>query len=415
MKRKALLLAYVWPEPMSSAAGVRDQELIALFTELGWDVTVASHSKPNAALATLQAQGIRTQEVELNRSSFDDWLGQEKFAVVVFDRFVTEEQFNARVARNLPAALRILDTQDLHSLRRAREAIIKKGGSIEESVEAGQGLSGPDFLRELASIFRSDLTLVLSDFELELLKNHYSLPPELLAYFPFAQNIPETWPHFSEPEFDFSFLGNFRHPPNLDSILWTVREIWPLIRKEMPQAKLRVMGSYPPREVMALANESSGIIVDGPIEDPVIELGKCAVNLAALRFGAGIKGKICDAWTAGLPTVTTDIGAEGMRLGEAFGGIIENRAHAFALASVGLRNDPLARTNLAELGRRTLQEKFARECQRNLLMGLLEDLGSIEKRRQRNPIGAMLSAEERRASDYFSRWIELKEKKISEL
>jgi glycosyltransferase involved in cell wall biosynthesis len=386
-------------------------ELIQIFQELGWIVTVASHAKPNAALNALHELNIATQEIELNRSSFDTWLDREQFHVVVFDRFIMEEQFGARVARSLPKSVRILDTQDLHSLRRAREAIIKGGGSIEESLQAGTQLAGPDFLRELGSIYRSDLTLVLSDYEFDILTEHYSLPKDLLLYFPFAIAPKKPYPTTPEASSNFAFLGNFRHPPNFDSIFWTIRELWPKIRAQKTDATLRVMGAYPPKEVMALANSNEGISVEGPVKDSIAELGKSSVGLAPLRFGAGIKGKICDSWAAGRPVVTTEIGAEGMRLGNLFGGLVANNPQELADAAIKTLTNPDLAQKLTSEGRQILEQKFSHaKLKAELSQEIKKIHASLDSHRQKNPIGALLMQDERRASDYFSRWIELKEK-----
>ena len=100
--------------------------------------------------------------------------------IVIFDRFMTEEQFGWRVMDQCPSALRILNTEDLHFLRKARQEAVKTG--IELSLDMYRS---DLMLRELASIHRSDVSLMVSDYEVELLQNAYGISPEKLVHLPF--------------------------------------------------------------------------------------------------------------------------------------------------------------------------------------------------------------------------------------
>ena len=114
------MVASVWPEPRSSAAGSRTLQLIQGFLDQGYTVSVASVAKHTEYEADLEALGVSTHTIELNSSSFDHFITKLQPDVVVFDRFMTEEQFSWRVAEAFPHALHVLDTQDLHFLRDAR-------------------------------------------------------------------------------------------------------------------------------------------------------------------------------------------------------------------------------------------------------------------------------------------------------
>lgn len=420
MPARALIIGYVWPEPKSSAAGVRDLDLIAAFREFGYEVHVASHAKRNDWTEALASSGVFVHEIELNRSTFDRWLAELAPDLVVFDRFVTEEQFGARVERAVPGALRILDTQDLHSLRRERAARLLGGADAEAIENAGADLGAkPDFLRELAAIYRSDLTLVLSDHEFRLLREHFGVPATLLHYLPFcyaADSLP--CPAFVERA-HFAFIGNFRHPPNYDAIFWTVREIWPEIRARLPRAELHIYGAYPPREVSELASRRDGIVFHGPVPEAALALAGHRVNLAALRFGAGIKGKIAEGWRVGTPAVTTEIGAEGMRDAEGmgdtenprdFGGTVAASPRELAEAATALHEAANLWERASAAGTRILRTKFGRDRNFSAFRAVLGTLArERDHRRARNTVGAMLRLHQHRATDYFSRWIELKE------
>ena len=128
-----LLIGLVWPEPASSAAGSRIIKLIDLFLSKGWEVTFSSAAAKSEFSADLISKGVNEISIELNSSSFDDFIGELKPDVVLFDRFMVEEQYGWRVAENCPNAIRILDTEDLHFLRNARHLVIKENRKLKES------------------------------------------------------------------------------------------------------------------------------------------------------------------------------------------------------------------------------------------------------------------------------------------
>jgi hypothetical protein len=118
-----------------------------VFARAGWHVTFASAAEPGERAEGLDGVATRTAPIALNDDSFDRFVVSARPDVVVFDRFMTEEQFGWRVENYRPSALRVLDTVDLHCLRRARHAAAVQGGSFEERL-----LTGDDAKREVAAI-----------------------------------------------------------------------------------------------------------------------------------------------------------------------------------------------------------------------------------------------------------------------
>jgi len=119
--KNLLIIGFVWPEPNSTAAGTRMLQLIELFQAEDYEITfVCAASKTNNTF-NLEKLNIKTFEIKLNDSSFDTFLKSLNPSIVLFDRFLTEEQFGWRVSETCPNALRILDSEDLHFLRSARK------------------------------------------------------------------------------------------------------------------------------------------------------------------------------------------------------------------------------------------------------------------------------------------------------
>ncbi len=182
--KKLLVLGYVWPEPNSSAAGSHMLSLLTFFNHQGWQITFASPAQQGEHKVDLTELGIDEKTVALNCSSFDDFISELNPNMVLFDRFMLEEQFGWRVAKYCPDALRILDTEDLHSLRHARHQALKQNRHL-----TNLDLNNDIAKREIAAIFRCDLSLIISDYELSLLKNHFSIPENILHHCPFMLDL----------------------------------------------------------------------------------------------------------------------------------------------------------------------------------------------------------------------------------
>ncbi len=403
---RVLILGYVWPEPGSSAAGRRTMDLIQLFLEQNWQIDFATSAGPSEFRVDLTALGLREHTVALNNDAFDAWIGELKPDLVVFDRFFTEEQFGWRVEKVCPEALRVIDTIDLHSLRetRARHQDLTEPSDLKKAM-----LGNEKTVREIAAIFRSDLSLMISDFELEFLQREFLIPAPLLHHCSFLiDKIPEKLAGFSERS-DFVSIGSFRHPPNWDSVLWLKQEIWPKIREQLPQAHLKIYGSYPPAKAMELHNPAQGFHVLGWAPQALQVVASARVCLAPLRFGAGLKGKLLDAMLAGTPSVTTPVGAEGMHGALAWSGIIGKNVSELVAGAVQLYQQEPVWEKAQTQGSMILTDRFLKSVHGpRLIQRLLELSEQKVKHRQDNFVGAMLRHHMFQSTKHLSNWIQLK-------
>ena len=306
------------------------------FLKQDYQITFSSTAGESSLSLDLEGIGIQKAPIALNHSSFDDFIKELQPDIVLFDRFLTEEQFGWRVAEFAPKALRILDTEDLHSFRKARESAFKT--SVECTTE--YWLQTDLCKRELASIFRSDVSLIISSHELKLLREKVQMDVAILLHLPFmlkrlSAESTTAWKPFEERK-DFICIGNGKHTPNVDAILWLKKEIWPLIRKQLPDVELHIYGAYLPESVLQMNNRKEGFLVRGWASDVNEIMQNAKVNLAPLRFGAGLKGKLVTAMQNGTPSVTTAIGAEGMHDELEFAGGIANDTETFANKAIVL-------------------------------------------------------------------------------
>lgn len=400
-----IVIGYVWPEPRSSAAGYRMLSLLKLFLHQGWQIIFASAAEPGPHRYALGELGIAEQVICLNDSSFDQWITAMAPQAVMFDRFMLEEQFGWRVEQACPQALRILDMEDCHALRDARERCFKAGEAVDANA-----LNSELAQREIAAIYRCDITLVISDYEMQLLQQHYLLPAALLCYCPFLLPQPQVpnMPDYSSRE-HFIAIGNFRHAPNWHAVLWLKQQIWPLIRAQLPKAQLHIYGAYPPPKATALHNSRQGFLVKGWAENADTVLQQARVCLAPLAFGAGLKGKLLDAMRCGTPSVTTDIGAEGMLGDSGWAGIIANDAEALAKAAVSLYLQPQHWLQAQQQGFYLLQQKFSlNQHQQRIWLQLEHIRFNLHAHRQQNFTGLMLRHHAHRSTKFMGQWIEAK-------
>jgi glycosyltransferase involved in cell wall biosynthesis len=327
----------------------------------------------------------------------------------MFDRFMMEEQFGWRVDKFAPKALKILDTEDLQCLRQARHTAHKSKRDFTLA-----DLQSDIAKREIAAILRCDLSLVISSYEMSLLESYFKVDLSLCHYLPFMVNLntlPNSLPEF-EQRSHFMTIGNFRHAPNWDAVLY-LQEIWPLIKKQLPDVQLHIYGSYPPPKATALNNPKTGFLIKGWAEDANHVMQNAKVCLAPLRFGAGIKGKLLEAMINQTPSVTTDIGAEGMtKQGLAWPGKIANNAEEFANAAVELYKQQTQFEQSTDNASQLLKELYDQEKLGPKLINKIHTiLANLDAHRMNNFTGQMLKHHTMKSTQYMAQWIEAKNQK----
>ncbi|WP_222984165.1 glycosyltransferase [Flagellimonas meishanensis] len=410
--KKALFIGFVWPEPSTTAAGQRMLQLLFAFKGFGYHLTFASTATKTAHSHNLESLGIKTAAIKLNHVSFDAFVAELKPDIVVFDRFMVEEQFGWRVAAHAPNAIRILNTEDLHSLRKHREVCHRKG----EVFTVKDWLDGDMTKREVASIYRSDLSLLTSTFEMELLHKRLKLPQEILMHLPFLLNgIDEekvkSWPPFEQRE-GFITYGNGRHEPNVHSVMYLKKSVWPLLRKKLPNASLQVFGAYLPQQIQEMHNPSEGFLVLGWVEDLDKQIANSRVCLAPLRFGAGIKGKLVQAMQNGTPSVTTTVGAEGMLSGSKWPGSIAHSDEEFINSALALHNDQILWSKAQQRGVELINQGYSKTKWLPQLKVKLEWFQqNLTQHRSENYVGALLQHQTLASTKFMGKWIEEKNRK----
>jgi glycosyltransferase involved in cell wall biosynthesis len=405
---RLLVIGYVWPEPNSSAAGSRMMQLLNCFYKNQWQISFASPAQQTDHMADLSTLGIQTEHIDLNNTSFDHYITDKKPHIVIFDRFMMEEQFGWRVEKFSPDSLRVLNTEDLHSLRQARHLALKQNRVFQT-----EDLYNDHGIREMAAIHRCDLTLMISEMETKLLIEKFQVPETHVYHLPFMLPAPtkiNALTPFEERQ-HFISIGNFRHAPNWDAVLQLKTDIWPKIRKRLPKAELHIYGAYPPPKATQLHNAKEGFLVKGWAEDAQEVMQNARICLAPLRFGAGIKGKLVEAMQMGTPSITTQIGAEAMHGLLPWNGVITDNIETFIDAAVSLYEDKTNWLLMQKNGHEILQSRYqAQEWEPKLINRLQLQTKLKESLRKKHFLGLMLRHHSLKSTQYMSQWIELKNK-----
>jgi len=410
--KNLFIIGFVWPEPNSTAAGSRMLQLIELYQKDGYTISFACTATKTINSFNLDKLNIQTFEIELNSPTFDALLKKINPSIVMFDRYLTEEQFGWRVTENCPNAIKILDTEDLHFLRKARQVAHKSNTKISLNL-----LINDITKREIASIYRCDLTLIISKFELKLLKTTFNIDKNFLVYIPFLLDKVETIKFKKYPSFEnrnhFITMGNFRHEPNWSAVQYLKSTIWPLIRQKLPKAEMHIYGAYATEKVLQLNNPKEGFLIKGWAKNTETTFTNHRVCLAHLQFGAGLKGKLIDTMLYGTPSVTSTIGAEAMHKKLPWNGFICDNPTAFASKSVELYTNQNIWSEAQQNGIEIINKCYAKEKHSKKLIEKINHISKdLKNHRLNNFIGSVLEHHLLKSTKYMSKWIEEKNKKI---
>jgi GT2 family glycosyltransferase/glycosyltransferase involved in cell wall biosynthesis len=351
-RRRALVIDACMLTPDQDSGSLRMQRMMDILTGLGCKVTFVAdnleYRKPY--VQALQQQGVEVQ-FHPYTSSLAMLLGERgaEFDLVLLSRHYIAARHMATVRAFAPRALIAFDTVDLHFLREQRLADLDASRATRVAADAKRA-------EELALIRRADVTLVVSDVERDLLAD--IAPQAKVIVLSNIHDRHEYGTPFGQRA-GLLFVGSFRHPPNIDAVLWYASEILPKIRTGLPGVKSYIVGADPPATIRRLAAED--LIIAGFVPDLTPYLEGCRVSISPLRYGAGVKGKVNQAMSFGLPVVATTPSIEGMHLTPGSDVLIGDDPQAFADAVVLAYRDQSLWERLAAGGRDNVSRHFSPE------------------------------------------------------
>lgn len=272
----------------------------------------------------------------------------------MLSRHYVAAEFLPLVRRFAPQAKVVFDTVDLHFLREQRGAELAGDAGLRRAAKRTRE-------RELALMRQADATLVVSPVERDMLSA--LLPETPVDVVANLHEMATTGLPFGQRH-DLVFVGGFRHPPNVDAVLWFGHEIFPLIHAREPGIRFHCIGMAPPAEVMALQSQP-GITVHGHVAELDPYMDGTRIAIAPLRFGAGVKGKVNLSMAHGQPVVATSCATEGMHLSDGHDVLVADEAAAFADAVLRLYRDEALWNRLSAHGRDNIARHFSLDAARD--------------------------------------------------
>lgn len=165
-----------------------------------------------------------------------------------------------------------------------------------------------------------------------------------------------------EPRADIVFLGSMDWMANIDGARWFATEVLPIIRRKRPACRVALVGRDPAPAIRQLANGDAQLTVTGTVPDVRPWLWGAAISIVPLRVGGGTRLKIFEAMAAGVATVSTAIGAEGLPVKDGIHLRMADTAPAFAEACLELLDNVARRQDLAAAAHRLVADSFSWEA-----------------------------------------------------
>jgi glycosyltransferase involved in cell wall biosynthesis len=286
-----------------------------------------------------------------------------KFDYALLYRYNVASSVYSHLRKKAPSTRILFANVDLHFLRETRAAETSNTPEALFSAKVTKKL-------ELEMFAQADASFVHTEIEREVIQQSLPAPLGNMVVLPWIADVYRDTPGFASRS-DIMFLGNFPHAPNVDSVLYFVKAIWPALERELPpEAKLLVVGNKPPPEVVALASDR--IVVTGFVEELAPYFQTSRVFVAPLRYGAGIKGKIVTALAHGVPSVATAVAAEGIANPEDGHLSTTDDPQQFASEVLRLYRDEAAWQAMREAGLSYVEENYSRLATSKICMRAME-------------------------------------------
>jgi GT2 family glycosyltransferase/glycosyltransferase involved in cell wall biosynthesis len=363
-----LVVDHQVPRTDEDSGSIRMAAILELLVSLGERVVFfpLNNALPERYTSWLHNSGVTVVVGVGEQAEFLRDAGPE-LRVALLSRPHIAWQLLEQIREHAPDCFIAYDTVDLHFLRLGRQAEL--AAALGEPAKETMLRRRAEVLREqeLGLVRTTDITFTVSEVERELLSE---LVPA--ARVEVLSNVHPAHPGTARPDgrSGVLFVGSFDHVPNRDAVKWLVGEIMPLVRRRRPDVVAHIVGSNPPAEVLELAGD--GVVVHGWVADlgPVYEAAQAVI--APLRFGAGVKGKVGESLSRGVPVVATSLAAEGMHLTHGEDVLLGESSEELADQLVTLLGDEKLWTALSTAGKDAVNRQFGPAVAARTLTDLLE-------------------------------------------
>jgi glycosyltransferase involved in cell wall biosynthesis len=276
-----------------------------------------------------------------------------------------------------PQARVVVDSIDVEFDRLEAKANITQRAEDVEFAKQRKGM-------ELRTYEGADLVIAISDSDKKVLeKNGLKTPIEVL---PLIHSIPPWRPHIGALRGSLLFVGNFELDANVDGVRYFVREVFPLVRSRVPEARLTIVGNAAGSQIKSLASENIDVL--GFVPDLAAVYAQNSVAVVPIRWGGGLKGKVVEAMSFGLPVVSTSRGIEGFGLQAGENVMVGDGPESFADAVCRVAGDSPLYERLRLNGWEFVRSRFSEEAAATRLKRILADLAE-QKPKSIGPIARL--------------------------
>ena len=295
-----------------------------------------------------------------------DAMRKQELDAVIFEFYFAAEAYMEQARFWQPDARMIVDSVDVRFHRLLAKARVT--GLDQDMENAAKARNA-----ELAAYGKADLVLAVTDEDKSVLVGENCETP--VEVVPNIHTIQPLEPVRTTLPNSLVFVGSFLHDPNVDAILYFCREILPRIGARVPSVRLRIIGSAAPAEIQALSGDGVDVLGYVPETRPFLETS--AVSIAPLRYGAGMKGKIGEALSFGVPVVSTSVGIEGFGLTPGENVLVGDTPETFADNIVQLFADGDLRERIGSNGWRFIKERYSEDAVAARLSLMFERLSTF--------------------------------------
>lgn len=364
-EERILVIDSAVPTYDQDSGSLRMDTLIHSLRALGYAVTFLPDNRDprQPYTARLQAAGIEVLYGAYDLAERIQAMGPA-LRMCLASRPLVAWRYLTTVREYAPDCAFVFDTVDLHHLRESRRGAYE-GKEWLDKLSAGYKEL------ELGLVRVSDASITVTQLEKEMLVAE--VPGARIHVIPNVHSIRGI-PNPFEIRKDLVFMGGFNHPPNEAAVQYLVKEILPLVQAELADVRLYVVGSNPPESIRQLESEHTRIT--GYVPDLRPYLQGCRLSVVPLTFGAGLKGKLTQSLSEGLPVVSTSLGVEGADLVHGKHVLVADDPAAFAREVVRVYRDPDEWSILANNGLEYAEEHYSVNAVRGLLQELLAEVGA---------------------------------------
>lgn len=340
--------------------------LLHIFKSLSWQVTfaVSDLQSSTAQRSFLQAIGVNLLEKDAV-DSLEAHLQQHgrRYDLIIMSALSVALKYLSPIRAYAPGARLVFDTTDLQHVREYRRArVTGEGGWLQIAMRSKKW--------ELAAVNAADCTWVVSPAEKAVLER--ACPGAQVHILSMIQDVYGAARPFSERE-GIIFIGSFPHHPNADALRYFIEKIYPLLKEQLNDETIYIIGPEPPDWLQNLATDT--LRVTGYVPDVKPYFERCRLSIAPLRYGAGVNGKVILSMSYGVPVVASSVAAEGIPLVKGDDILVADDPVAFSQAVAELSSNEQLWNQLSKNGLDVVNKYYSIESNRTRLAEILQDLG----------------------------------------